>query len=621
MFFNNSNYPNLCGIYSTGVNSLSSGELYQMHEREVSDTYVWCNERVELICRGHRDASIKRTEFYNPPPLVCSARIHNRQELLRLLGYRELQNISDEELFFACYREWGVSFADKVLGEWTAALWDEDRQQLVIATSHLWGPKIYYCQTAEAFYFGTSLSNLMAHEQVPKQLNEFRLGQLLIGWNDHYGETLYKEVHVLGPARVLILNADGLTIERYWKLEEASQSQIRLSSDEEYTEAFMDIYRAAVSCRIDNPATVGSSLSGGLDSGSVTALAAEQLRMSQHILPAFSSVPFHSLSDFDLPGRFGDESDYARATAELAGNVHVNWIRSEQRSPLQAIKELVLILCEPPVTAGNHYWILSMLDAARSQSLTTLLIGQIGNSSVSWKGVAQEKFFSGGLLRAVKRHLLSSLLPAAIRRLKIRNSHIQLNWHSNSPINDHFAKEQRFEEKMRSMGRLFPHEFRKDPRLVRLQAIKPSSAPVCLLWSEFGQHYDIWVSDATADKRLLEFCLALPNDQFYRDGEEKYLAKRAFANILPHQVLHNRKRGRQAADLQQRLLLERLEMEQIITSFHQSEICNHYLDLRKIENSLSALTQNTHRGFIDTANILAKGLMFGLFLQKLEKTL
>jgi|GEM_PF-6838274 len=592
---------------------------------------LWCNGRLGLA--GTRAFLGKSCGRQDPPlPLMCCAQLHNRRELLQLLGFGSKQLINDEELLFACYRKWGTGFADKVLGEWVAALWDEERQQLVIATSHYWGPQIYYCQTPSAFYFATNLSTLLAHGPVPKRLNEFRLGQLLIGWNDHLGDTIYQDLHILGPARVLTLSADNLTIERYWVLEE--RPQIQLASDEEYAEAFLDIYRDAVRCRLNSPNSVGATLSGGIDSGSVAALAAEQLRKTEHTLPTFTSIPLHACGDFALPGRFGDEMDCATATAQHAGNMSINWIRSEQRSPLQAIKEVVSLLAEPPVTAANHYWILSMLEAAQAKGVATLLIGQLGNASVSWKGFPPARFnlaafkkdlspqgqkSSRDMLRVIKRHLLFALMPESICGLRWRSVPMPLNWRAYSPINDCFAIEQRFEEKMRAMGRLFPHEARRDARRARLQLVKPVTAPACMLWTELGRRYGIWVSDPTADKRLLEFSLALPNDQFYRDGEEKYLAKRALANILPRQVLHNRKRGQQAADLQQRLLAEEAEIEQLICEFHRSELCHRYLDVAKIKSSLSALTHNTHKGFIDTTNILAKGLLFGLFLQKLER--
>jgi asparagine synthase (glutamine-hydrolysing) len=117
---------------------------------------------------------------------------------------------------------------------------------------------------------------------------------------------------------------------------------------------------------------------------------------------------------------------------------------------------------------------------------------------------------------------------------------------------------------------------------------------------------------------MLEFCVSIPNDQYYRKGVDKYLFRRAFTNILPDKVLNSVLRGQQAADLPQRLKQEISEVRDVVKSFNQSEFCHRYMDLSKIETCLAGLEQNNPFFFRDQCGILTRGLMVGLFLTHFE---
>ena len=148
--------------------------------------------------------------------------------------------------------------------------------------------------------------------------------------------------------------------------------------------------------------------------------------------------------------------------------------------------------------------------------------------------------------------------------------------------------------------------------------IKPLYGTTAPIWSEMGRLYNLWITDPTADKRILEFCTSIPNDQFYRKGIEKYLYKRAMKGILPEKVIGNNKRGQQAADLQQRLIPDLPEIKGIIETFKKSEICNYYLDIKKIESAIPFVEQNSMSAFQIIASVLLRGIVSGLFLQRFE---
>ena len=101
--------------------------------------------------------------------------------------------------------------------------------------------------------------------------------------------TFFEEVYRLPPAHALTVTPEGVRLRRYWTLEPGPE--LRLPSDEAYAEAFLEVFTEAVRCRLRGAGPVGSMLSGGMDSGSVVAVARGLLaEAGQGPLPTFSAV-------------------------------------------------------------------------------------------------------------------------------------------------------------------------------------------------------------------------------------------------------------------------------------------------------------------------------------------
>ena len=161
----------------------------------------------------------------------------------------------------------------------------------------------------------------------PRRLNELWLAQLLVSWPANQGpDTAYLDMHRLPPAHCMTITPERTRVQRYWYLEHTPE--LRLSSDDEYVEALLEIYTEAVRGCLRSHRPVGVSLSGGLDSGSVTALAARELRQQGKRLQAFTSAPAFSVSEMADENHFGDESPFAEATARFAGNVDHHLVRA-----------------------------------------------------------------------------------------------------------------------------------------------------------------------------------------------------------------------------------------------------------------------------------------------------
>nr|WP_256439737.1 asparagine synthase-related protein [Candidatus Chloroploca mongolica] len=157
--------------------------------------------------------------------------------------------------------------------------------------------------------------------------------------------------------------------------------------------------------------------------------------------------------------------------------------------------------------------------------------------------------------------------------------------------------------------------FSRDPRRVRYDALVTQDFGPYI--SAYRARFGVDMRSPTADVRLAEFCLALPETQFWRNGESRSLVRRAFAGQLPSSVLRNRLRGMQAADWFERLSGAREQFHAELERLERSDLACQVLDLTRMRELLERLPASagaTRTDYITYQGILQRGFMIGAFL-------
>jgi len=135
-----------------------------------------------------------------------------------------------------------------------------------------------------------------------------------------------------------------------------------------------------------------------------------------------------------------------------------------------------------------------------------------------------------------------------------------------------------------------------------------------------GAGFDVDVCDPTQDKRVMEFCLSIPDEQYARDGRDRLLIRHSMEGILPPKVQWNILRGKQAADIGRRVQQDREEIVSLLKMFEESDITREYLDIQKMRLILQSLsTRIIKSSSYQIETILLRGLMAGLFLSRFEE--
>jgi asparagine synthase (glutamine-hydrolysing) len=189
--------------------------------------------------------------------LTADARIDNREELIAELGLadRPLDEISDSRLILGAYEKWGEGCPEKLLGDFAFAIWDGRCRRLFCARDHVGVKPFYYYRSARVFAFASEIKALLSLGAVPRQLNEVRVADHLVGNFADRTITFYRDIFRLPAAHSMTVTAED-PCPPYWSW---ILARIPPAIGREYA-GLREIFTCLRACeRI----TAGSLLSGG----------------------------------------------------------------------------------------------------------------------------------------------------------------------------------------------------------------------------------------------------------------------------------------------------------------------------------------------------------------------
>jgi asparagine synthase (glutamine-hydrolysing) len=212
--------------------------------------------------------------------ITYNGEVYNFAELrseLEAAGHR-FRSHTDTEVVLNAYAAWGSASVKRFNGMFALAIWDRERSELFLARDRFGVKPLYYADLPGTFLFGSEVKSMLEHSALRARLSLPHLLEYFTFQNIFTGGTLFADVQLLRPGTHLTVRADGSPVvpQQYWDFdfrEEAGGA----TSDDEYQEELDRLFRQAVRRQLVSDVPVGAHLSGGMDSGSITALAAEAL--------------------------------------------------------------------------------------------------------------------------------------------------------------------------------------------------------------------------------------------------------------------------------------------------------------------------------------------------------
>jgi len=599
--------------------------------------------------------------------LVSDARLDNREELLRDWGIKRLEigdwrlasddpnlqspnlaisqslnppisTLPDSAIILRVFQHWGTDCVRHLTGVFAFAVWDTRTRTLFAARSPIVAPSLVYTATDRRFAFATMPSGLHALASVPRSLDETGLTRLLTGLGGDDTTTLYRTIRRLPTGHRLIANRHGVRTDNYWQPD--LTHTLHLGSDAEYLDAFNDLFTRVVSDHLVSTTPVALQMSGGLDSSAVAAVSAPRLAARGERLTAFTEVPRTGFTGAQPRGFYADETPFVHAIAAMTPALDLHLMRTDGRTFLEGMDNLFAALEMPFQNTSNRVWMEAILTETSQRGMRVLLDGLQGNLTLSWPGggwlaeliragqggQAARQLQALARVRGVRPALRSligqGLLPLlpdpawlTVQRVRHLRQPAADNWRTMTVINPVFAVRQGVPKLARLDNANLPSHTTRSPRRVRYDALATQDLGAYL--SAYRARFGVDMRSPTADVRLAEFCLALPETQFWRDGESRSLVRRAFAGRLPPAVLSNRQRGMQAADWLERLVGAKAQVDAELTRLEQSDLARRVLDLphmRQLWEQAPAASSGKLTDYAAYQGVLQRGLMVGAFL-------
>jgi asparagine synthase (glutamine-hydrolysing) len=569
--------------------------------------------------------------------MVCAARLDNRDALLEVfdVSASDAPRISDGQLVSMAFDRWGEEVCFHLEGDWAFAAWDRKRRRFFLGRDIFGRAALYYYEGQGFVAYASSLKALLVLPGTSKEPDFLRLAEVLVMWHQSAELTTYKGFRSVVGAHIMTFTSEGRKDDRrFWSPE--GREPFRFRHEEEYVAGFLEHYDRAVRSCLRTQKPVAAELSGGRDSGSVVTMAAPVLASRGRELTAFTSVPWLP-PDGAAKGRIGNEWDLAHATATMAGaNVTHIPIDAKDYGVIAGAEHFVALHDGPGHTASNSFWCHAIMEACSERGVGVLLVGEMGNSTVSFRGngsvllsllqgqpaTALQLLLHGEInpWRALKRQLLNPLVTP-VRRLRARlRTSFHSPWQAYSALNVQMAKQLDLDRRMNEAG--------YDPTLIfssfcdlRDWLWKPECGTSCSLLTELNAWHSVTRLDPTANQSLLEFLLRVPDDQYYRHGQKSLLFKRAFKTRMPSQVVFALERGLQSADLGHRIVRERSTFEDCIQSLEQVPEAREMLDLPLLRRCLAEVIAKVDPETSERAcAILVRGIGVGLFLRRLARS-
>jgi asparagine synthase (glutamine-hydrolysing) len=284
-----------------------------------------------------------------PITIVFNGEIYNFLELrveLERKGHR-FTTRTDTEVLLAAYLEWGEDCQRRLNGMWAFAIWDEERCELFCSRDRFGVKPFLYRALRDEFAFGSELKVFAALPERPASIDPaaFAFDQIEL---ESTGWTLLEGVHALEAGHSLRVTADGrITTRRWWSTLE-HLPQVGRTYDEQ-TEEFRGLLTDACRIRMRSDVPLATSLSGGVDSSAVAAIA-HQVGQQDGFTADWQRAFIQA-----YPGTVNDEARWAEQVAERIG-ADIRWTTIQPLEQLGHLEESVLAFEQIHLMPLSMWW-------------------------------------------------------------------------------------------------------------------------------------------------------------------------------------------------------------------------------------------------------------------------
>lgn len=553
-----------------------------------------------------------------------------RDALAAALDLPTAAGTPDGRLAALTLERWGADGPARLNGDFAVAAWHGGERRLILAGDPLGNRGVFHARDGDTVWFSSAIRPLLAVPGISRAVDEETIADLLA--MNHYDSdrTVFRAVRKVPAAGAVVLTAaktENVTFHRF-----DPERRIHLRRDEDYVDAAWELLDRAVADRLRAVGPMPISGSGGLDSACLAVSAARAGRP----VPFLTAVPDPDLPSYAPPGLYADERERVEALAAavpglepvfLPGRFDADW------SPDAATA--LAAAAAPTLRPSQITWFTPISRHAAALGARACLTGGIGNHTLTWSGhrlpiqlllqgrwwaLARELLVGGRFRpRGVASLIRHEILPY-LRRPRFDMAALA----GFSCLSEEGRRRNRVFERMAEHGNDPQWLFHRDDRRQRIHLIHRNRAHraegVAMLRALHGVDYLTPIGDL----RLMEFCLAIPEEQFRRNGERRSLARRMLRQAgAPPIITDDETRGLQNPEWFAVLSRARDDFPGLIARLRRNATVGRLIDLDRVERIAAdwpADAAAAHRQASLLRAGLANALNIGAFITWAEGT-
>ena len=556
----------ICGIfYPDRDRRVSSNVLAAMNQQIVhrgpDDGGFLVEENVGLAMRrlsiidirtGHQPIANENESVW----IVYNGEIYNHQELrvqLEAQGHR-YKTKSDTETIVHLYEQYGCDCVTHLRGMFAFAIWDRRNRKVFAARDRLGIKPFYYRFDGQSFLFGSEIKTILVHPGVHAEFNRATLGEYLAFGYVSGEDTMYSGIRKLLPGHTIELDERGkVEITPYWDLNVPAESDQKSRSH--YVQSYREMLEGCVSSHLMSDVPLGVFLSGGLDSSAVAALTT---KIRREPIETFA-VGYGEEEFSELP--------FARRVAEHIGSKHQE-VRLSREEFFKELPKLIWHEDEPIVWPSS----VALYFVARlaRERVTVVLTGEGSDETLG--GYTR---YAWTLMNSRMDHVYRSISPAFLRNL-VRSAvqagplgatlHRKLehtflvrdgsSWPSfyfdnfysafsddeESQILTESARSQAADSYVASM-KYWEHASGDLLHRLLYTDIKTYLVELLMKQDQMSMATSIESRVPFLDHEFVEFSTRVPGHMKLRNGEGKYIVKKAIEGLVPNEIIYRKKMG------------------------------------------------------------------------------
>jgi asparagine synthase (glutamine-hydrolysing) len=475
---------------------------------------------------------------------LTTTHIDNTEELRADLTSRPNVHSQSEDIILESYRKWGMSFCEKLYGDFSIAIIDENCRRVILARDHVGTKPLFFRWFGTRLAFASNISLLKPFAPDEWQLDFEKVRQFIHAPERFFSNILFQGLQEIAPGHYLSATSPTVQSQTRWWDPRNYIKDSRLEPQEFLTD-FREELELSVRRSVGTEHVVATHLSGGIDSSAITLLAKDAAKeSSSDFRYAFSWSPEIGAADPLLKGH-----DERQTVLDICDTCELEPIFSTVNDDdifqfLQLEIEdfgTVDLFDEPQMLArANRLGVTRILsgwggdEAYSSHSYEFLsycllrldfakarkVLSWITRSDKSLKSISGS-FFNWGLLPLLPDPVYLAYSPF---RVKYPNSCFSIRTEAN-------AFEGRYRASLLNTRPTYdPKEY--TCRLLRNGHLATRMEAWSMQSSEIGISYRY----PLLDRRLLECYLSMPRDLYFSDGKSRYLARAVVKDVLPTTV-------------------------------------------------------------------------------------